>query len=192
MSQALAALTEADVARLFSGPPERVPDALRSAGLFPMTAELMPIPASAMNPPVPAAAPFAHFDPARPHVDGRGGLFANSPSGLFTEFVPPELIIWGAKHDFSYLIVYFLGLGANTQAMGTIDLKLFSSTPTTVRISATNNPSTMVLTTGSTGGKRVTVQVPMKATASGFATVLLQPDTSDQGFIWYGADVRKL
>ena len=37
-----------------------------------------------------------------------------------------------------------------------------------------------------------TVHVPMKATASGFATVLLQPDTTNQGFIWYGADVRKL
>jgi hypothetical protein len=192
MSQAIAAQTPADVAELFAGPSERVPDSLRAAGVLPQTKIVTPVPESALNVPAPAVPPFTHFDPAKPHVDGRGGLYASFPSGLHTEFVPPELIIWGTGYNFAYLIVYFLGLGANTQAMGSIDLRLFSSTPNTVRITATNNPATMVLTSGSTGGQRVTVQVPMKATASGFATVLLQPDTTNQGFIWYGADVRKL
>jgi hypothetical protein len=182
--------TISDLTELFTGPADGVPDALRAAGLLPQAKAVQPVPAQALDA-VAAAPVFAHIDPQRPHVDAKAGVYASFPSGLHTEFMPPELITWGTGANFSYLILYFFGLGANTAGSVTVDLKVFAPGSTSMHISATNNPVTMTLTNAATGNKRVTVQVPFKATATGFASVLMQPASTNEGFIWYGADARK-
>jgi hypothetical protein len=179
----------AELSDLFAGPADKIPESLRAAGLLPSTEATWPVSAEAFDAPT-LGVVFAHIDPQRPHVDGKAGVYGSFPSGLHTEFVPPELIIWGGGANFSYLILYILGFGANTAGVASVDLRVLPPEETTASISATGNPATMVLTNAGTGNTRVTVQVPFTTTSSGFASVLIMPRTTRDGVLWHGMDIR--
>jgi hypothetical protein len=127
-----------------------------------------------------------HVDPQRPHQDGVTGLYV-AEAYLNTEASPPYLRLPSFPELSPYLIVYFFGLPSAIQHTALVDMEVFSAGGS-VRITATNNPSAVLVTHSGTGGERVTVPVRFTTTSDGFASLLLQR-VDQTGFDWFGTDL---
>ena len=174
--------TPTDLAEIFRRDPREVRDGLQECGLLPRLQEAELRPAEIL-PATFAATPLAHLDPQRPHTSN-AGMYASFPSGLHTEFSPPELLIWGTGHNLAYLILYFQGLTVTPHIAG-IDMQVWVNASTTI---AATNSAGLTVSSGATSS-RVTFQIPFTPNAQGAATVSLTPGSQDQGFSWYGTDV---
>ena len=154
-----------DLAEVFRRDPREVHAGLQEHGLLPRLedAELRP---AQVLPATFAASALAHLDPQRPHTNN-AGMYASFPSGLHTEFSPPELLIWGTGHNLAYLILYFQGLTVTPHIAG-IDMQVWVNASTT--ITATNSAG-LTVSSGPTSS-RVTFQIPFTPNAQGTATVL--------------------
>jgi hypothetical protein len=175
-------MTDTDFRDVFLRDPRSVHAGLQERGLLPPIDEAELRPAEVLTTTF-AAGARAHLDPQRPHA-AKAGMYASFPSGLHPEFNPPELLIWGTGHNFSYLILYFEGLTVAPHVAG-IDMEVWVNASTT--ITATNSPGLTVASGASSS--RVTFQIPFKPNAQGLAVVSMTPGSQDQGFSWYGTDV---
>lgn len=171
-----------DLTEVFRREPRNVHVGLQERGLLPRLEDVELRPAEIL-PVTFAAAALAHLDPQRPHADN-AGMYASFPSGLHTEFNPPELLIWGTGHNAAYLILYFQGLAVAPHVAG-IDMEVWVNASTT--ITATNSAGLTVSSGASSS--RVTFQIPFTPNDQGLAVVSMMPGSQDQGFSWYGTDV---
>ena len=77
------------------------------------------------------------------------------------------------------------------QADGVVSIRIVVDTESAVRISATGNPVTMILSGAATNSQVVTINVPVKVNA-GWCVVHLEPAAPGQAFTWFFADLRLL
>jgi hypothetical protein len=173
-----------DVDEIFRRDPRVVPEALQEYGLLPRLNDEEFRPAEILTSDIEADV-VARLDPQRPHA-ASATMYASFPSGLHPAFNPPELLIWGTGHNMAYLILHFSGLPV-ARHFAAVDLQVWINA--TVRITATNSAG-LTVSSGATS-TRVVFQIPFTPNADGNAVVSLTPNTTSQGFSWFGTEVLR-
>ena len=79
----------------------------------------------------------------------------------------------------------FVGLGANRQLLVWISLRVYGGG--SVTIGGTGNPSTVVVSSVSTGGQTTSIPYALTSTSDGRATLYLVPTSSGMGGAWLGS-----
>lgn len=131
-------------------PGEEAMTRLQDQGLLPKTATVHSIERRAIN--AQAAGPvFAHLDPRQAYQPGKAALEVIRSSWFNNEAMPPFVRV-GNNGDVLYplLGMLFSGLGASTEAVVTVDLRIFDSNDV-VQLTATGNPITMTVSHGAMG-----------------------------------------
>ena len=84
-------------------------------------------------------------------------------------------------------------MAANRPCIAWFDLLVYSSpVGSSLTVGASGNPSKVVVTASSTGGKRVLVPIGMTADAAGEALAYVVPTLNTHGGEWYAARVYGL
>jgi hypothetical protein len=131
-----------------------------------------------------------HLDPQSPHATDSGtGVFGTFASDAYvnTEGAPPYIRLPSFPEYSPYLISWFFGLTPATQYTALVDMQVYS-VGGSVRISAVENPSVVLVTNAGTGGARVSVPIILTTRADGYGSLLLQR-VGETGFDWLGVDL---
>jgi hypothetical protein len=171
-------------------PPGRDVDTLRRLGALPPERTAIPIPTKALQTPSPTGPVLARLDPAQLRApDGAATVYVYSPVRIDT-YHGPELLMWADGTSSSRLHLEFWNVAEDSDAAVSVTLRV--ATPDhAVRMTATGNPTPMLVTQAATAGQTVTIHVPAHVT-SGWCVVLLEPAGPGHTVAWYGADLRLL
>ena len=161
-------------------------DTLRRLGALPPERTAVPILTKALQAPSPTGPVLARLDPGQLRApDGAATVYLYSPVRIDT-FHGPELVMWADGS--SHLHLEFWNVATGSDAVVSVTLRV--ATPDqAVRITATGNPTPLLVTQAATAGQTVTIPIPVHVT-SGWCVVLLEPAGPDHTFAWYGADLR--
>jgi len=171
-------------------PPARDIETLRRLGALPPERTAVPILTKALHAPSPDGPVLARLDPGQLRApDGTATVYLYSPVRIDT-YHGPELVMWADGPSSSHLHLEFWNVAQGSDAVVSVTVRI--TTPDhAVRITATGNPTPMLVTQAATAGQTVTIHVPVHVTSS-WCVVLLEPAGPDHTFAWYGADLRLL
>jgi hypothetical protein len=171
-------------------PAERDVETLRRLGALPPERTATSIPTKGLHPPSPTGPVLARLDPGRlREPDGSATVYLYGPVRIDT-YHGPEMVIWSDGPSLSHLHLEFWNVPAGGDAVVSVTLRV--ATPDhAVRITATGNPTPMLVTQAATAGQTITMPVPVHVTG-GWCVVVLEPAAPDHTFAWYGADLRLL
>ena len=171
-------------------PPVRDVATLRRLGALPPDRTAVPILTKALQAPSPTGPVVARLDPGQLRApDGGATVYLYSPVRIDTCH-GPELVMWGDGPFSAHLHLEFWNVAAGSDAVVSVGLRV--ATPDqAVRITATGNPTPMLVTHEATAGQTVTIHIPVHVTAD-WCVVVLEPAGPDDTFAWYGADLRLL
>jgi hypothetical protein len=163
---------------------------LRRLGALPPEQTAVPILTKALTAPSPSGPVLARLDPGQLRApDGAATVYLYSPTRIDT-YHGPELVMWGDGPFSAHLHLEFWNVAAGSDAVVSVTLRV--GTPDqAVRITATGNPTPMLVSHAATAGAIVTIPVPVHVTAD-WCVVVLEPAGPDDTFAWYGADLRLL
>jgi len=171
-------------------PPVRDVDTLRRLGALPPERTAVPIPTKTLQAPSPTGPALARLDPGQLRAPGGAATVYLYGSVRVDTYHGPELVMWSDGPSSSHLHLEFWNVAAGSDAIVSVALRV--ATPDhAVRITATGNPTPMLVTQPATAGQTTTVHVPVHV-SSNWCVVLLEPGGPDHSFDWYGADLRLL
>ena len=183
-----------DRTELFQRPAAETLPAMRALGMLPERTTdrvWVPDPADIQ----PAFGLLCQIDPRTPFAAGKASLSAYNPQWFSTSAgAQPEVSIRSKSGGPSGVIYFnFSGLGAGRKCVAWVDMVVYSSPAgSAITMGATGNPSQVVVTSASTGGKRVSVPLAMTASSDGTAFAYFVPTLTGHGGAWYGTTVYGL
>ena len=181
-----------DRTELLQRPASETLPAMRALGMLPERTTdrvWVPDPADIQ----PSIGLLCQIDPLHPFTAGKASQSAYNPQWFSTSGLPEVSI--RSKSGGPNGAIYFnlSGLGAGRKCVAWVDLLVYSSPAgCSITMGATGNPSQVVVTAASTGGKRVSVPLSMTASADGTAFAYFVPSLTGHGGAWYGTTVYGL
>ena len=172
-------------------PPDEALAALRDAGLLPAN----PIDerwTPSRNAVRPAATPLLQVDPSRPYVPGKARTLVLNAASSFAGILG-EVFVRLAPSTPGIIYLYLSELGPNRACVAWLDVRVAHPPTSTLKIGATGNPSTLLVTHQASGGQRMQVPFAFTATASGESTLYLVPTVpTGSGAYWHAASIYGL
>jgi hypothetical protein len=174
---------------LFRQPVSDVLPALRAVGLLPeRTTEVLWTP----NPDdvQPNFAALAQIDVQHPFSFGHASMTSYGAQWVATGGSAEVSIRSHTGSLDGMIFLNFTGLGANRKCIAWVDLRVYGGSSLT--LGGTGNPSTVVVSSASTGGQRTSVPLALTAMSNGQASAYVVPTLAGQGGVWYSTIVYGL
>jgi len=172
-----------DRTELLQRPASETLPAMRALGMLPERTTdrvWVPDPADIQ----PSIGLLCQIDPSHPFTAGKASQTAYNPQWFSTSGLPEVSI--RSKSGGPNGAIYFnlSGLGAGRKCVAWVDLLVYSSPAgCSITMGATGNPSQVVVTAASTGGKRVSVPLSLTASADGTAFAYFVPSLTEVPYL---------